>query len=278
MLKSLNRRNKLLSAYNHSYFLILYYQNMNIKSFLILLTCISLLACNTDRRTPFKLIGKVNNLNGTQVSLEQLGIVYDVATVENDTFSLSGKLTSMEMCEVVFKGDGFKNRDGIITRWKSDVSIFVEKGASYIFTAESPADILYRTYKVKSTGLHQNAWAKYNDCEQQLRKAIKAKLNELNAKTDMALRLRNDSLYGIYLDSIRKYENRLMQSQNMIYRKLIAENPNTYAAIYILSTSYDIPNDVGFYQGIYDRLDRTFKNHDYGKTFKTKLEEVKKQH
>lgn len=247
------------------------------KPFLLFLLCASLFACQADRRTPFKIIGKVKNLNGTHVSLVQFGIVHDVGIIENNGFSLSGDLTSMEMCEVVFKGDGFKNKNGMITRWGSYVAIFVENEASYMFAAESPSDILYRAYKVKSTGIHQNVWANYNEREQQLRKTTKAKLNELEAKTGMALRLNNDSLYGTLLDSIRTYENKLMQSQHTIYRKLIAKNPNTYAALYILSTSYDIPNDVGFYQNIYDRLDRPFKNSDYGKTFKKKLDEAKKQ-
>ena len=247
---------------------------MSIRVFISFLLCASVFACKTDRRVPFKISGEVKNLNGTKVSLEQFGIVFDNGVIENDSFSLSGNLTSMEMCEVVLKGDGYTNSEGRTMKWGRDLSVFVEDGATYKLIAKTPEDILKNTYKVESTSTHQNIYFNYINQEQQLRRHIKAKLNELEAKASESLD--NDKLYGIYLDSIRVYEDKLKQSQNTTYRKLMSENPNTYAAIYIASKAYNIPYDIPYYEGIYKRLDKEFRDHEYGKTFKKKLDEAKK--
>lgn len=248
---------------------------MYFKSFLLFLLAVSLITCKTDRRTPFKIIGKVKNLDGTNVSLEQFGIVHDVGVIKNDTFSLSANLTSLEMCDIKFKGDGHLTSSGISMKWLSGVIVFVENGAHYKISANNSNDILSKSYQIESSSVQQNIWNAYNTMEQQERKLIKEKLNELDVKSSIALKVKNDDLYDVYLDSMQVYEDKLKQSRHTTYRKLLAKNPNTYAAIYILSTSYDIPNDINFYKSIYSRLNKEFKNHDYGKTFKKKLDEVK---
>jgi hypothetical protein len=246
---------------------------MKSQIFIVFVLCASLVACHTDRRTPFKISGKVKNVNDTRVSLQQFGIVYDNAIVENDTFSLSGNLTSMEMCEVVFKGDGYLDSKGRMMKWGRDISVFVEPGASYKLTANNEDELLRNRYHIKSTSVHQNIFFTYVNQEQQLRKAIQAKLNELDIK--LSASLGSDHLYGVYLDSLRLYEDKLMHARHTTYRKLMSENPNTYAAIYIASTAYDIPNDLLFYEKFYKRLDKEFRNHAYGMVIKQKLDEAK---
>ncbi|RYG20086.1 MAG: DUF4369 domain-containing protein [Chitinophagaceae bacterium] len=237
------------------------------------LLCASVLACKTDRRTAFKISGKVKNLNGTKVHLEQFGIVFDNAVIENDSFSLSGNLTSMEMCEIVFKGDGYLHKSGKIMPWGRDLSVFVESGANYKLIANSEEELLTNNYKVESSSGHQNIYSSYISQEQKLRRTIQAKLNEIDVKVSASLG--NDHLYDIYLDSLRMYEDRLKHSRYTTYRKLMSEDPNTYAAIYIASTAYDIPYDLPFYEGIYKRLNNEFREHDYGIAFKQKLDEAK---
>ncbi len=246
---------------------------MNSKILILFLLCTSLFACKTDRRTPFKITGKVKNLNGTKISLEQFGIAYDNGVIENDSFSLSGNLTSMEMCEIVFKGDGYKGISGRIMKWGRDVSVFVEGGASYKLIANSDEELLRNGYKIESTSVNQNVYSNYISEEQLLRKNIQAKLDELEVKVSASMN--NDHLYGIYLDSLRMYEDKLKQSRFTTQRKLMTKNPNTYAAVYIASKAYDISNDLPYYEGIYSRLDKEFRAHDYGIAFRQKLDEAK---
>lgn len=237
---------------------------MHSKLFLAFALCIGLFACNTDRRTPFKISGEVKGINGTRVSLQQFGIVYDNAVVANDTFSLAGNLTSMEMCEVVFKGDNYKTERGNVTKWGRDLAVFVDVGASYKLIANSDDDLLRNKYKVESSSVHQNTYFNYINQERKLRDSLQAKLNEVDVK--LSASLGNDKLYEVYLDSFRIYEDKLKRTQHVTYRKMLAENPNTYAAIYIASTAYDIQSDLPFYVGFYNRLDKEFKNHAYRKS------------
>lgn len=246
---------------------------MRYKILISIFLCASLLACKTDRRVPFKITGNVKNLNGTKISLEQFGIVYDNGVIENDRFSLSGNLTSLEMCEIVFNGEGYTDRQGRQMKWRRDVSVFVDKGASYKLIANNKDELLTNSYQIQSSSVHQHRYSNYVNQEHRLRKDIQAKINEFDRKVSTLLG--NDQLYGIYLDSLRLYEDKLKQSRQITYRKLMNENPNTYAAIYIASNAYDIPNDLPFYEGIYNRLNKEYRKHDYGIAFKKKIDEAK---
>jgi len=249
---------------------------MSKKSFLLIVLGMIFLSCQTDKRVPFTIVGDVKNLNGTEVSLQQFGIVYDVATIENDQFSLSGNLISMEMCEVLFKGDGYRGKSGKIMRWARDLPIFVENGASYKLIANSEKDVLESNYQVQSNGAHQKIWSAYLHQVQQEKRLLAAKLQDFEAKSTAALKLNENHLYSSYLDSIRVYEDQLPRLTYKVYRKLMNQNPNTYASIYIASTAPDIAYDLPFYEGIYNRLDQEFKDHHYGKTLQKKLAEATK--
>jgi hypothetical protein len=245
---------------------------MKISVIFLLFLCMLSASCKKKSMTVFEIKGEVLNLNGTAVELEQNGAVVDRTVVKNNSFLLKGTLWDNQICQVVFKSNKPIIKANRKVTWLASIDVFVEESADYLLTANGATEILENNYKINTTSKNQLDFDGYRSLLAQQYKDIKRHISYLGLKQDSALAIKDDELYTRYTGSIRLNEKALGQLNNKLTHRLVAQQPNSYVSVYLLSKAPDIHSNKGFYKYIQQNLLKKYLNHPYGELFAKRLE------
>lgn len=152
-----------------------------------------------------------------------------------------------------------------------------QNNSSFTIKANSMKDLYdMDKFLVVTSSKNQIDYSRYQSLLKKDRENNQAKFNALSKKQDNASSAKNDSLYTLYTDSLRFQEQLNKTSHNKVTRGFIANNPNSYVSMYLLSERLDLKNNLALYQLLYNKADRKYRKSWYGLYFAKRAEQLEK--
>ncbi|MDX5345965.1 MAG: AhpC/TSA family protein [Hymenobacteraceae bacterium] len=200
--------------------------------------------------------GKINNMSGGKVFLDELGqgqfVSKDTAVIQQDgTFKLQGSVDQPKIYKL-----GFENRQ--------DMILFVLDNKNIEFEAD--ANNLSQTYQVKGSK-DSEVLKELN----QLQIANSEKINKLNEQYMMAQQVGQE-------DSVKAIQNRFMASQEQIQQDLksfVRQNPNSVVSAFTTAYLIDPESNFAFADSMATVFQKTLPESDYTKALATKVQKMR---
>ncbi|MCJ0741478.1 TlpA family protein disulfide reductase [Pedobacter montanisoli] len=218
-------------------------------------------------------------MDGILVSLRFEDKVLKVDTVRNGKFEMQAVLPSNRIFNLSFydpKPEIMPN--GMPLYNSPSVTLFSDDENSEIMIKANNIKQLARfgDYQLYTSSKNQIDYNRYQADIKKDREDNEFKFAYLVRKQSQALRNGSDSLYTLYSDSLRFQEKLNKTTHNQVTKRFIANNPNTYVAMYLLSKRLDLKNNLAFYQVLYDKAERKYKKSWYGLYFAKRVEQLEK--
>lgn len=222
--------------------------------------------------------GKFKNMENVLVTLRLDDKVLRTDTVKSGKFEMLVKLPNNRLVSLSFLDAEIKTVKGIPTRNLSIINIFTgDKESKISIVADSIQGLLrFGNYKVLEKSRNQIDYDNYQSLLKKDRENNQGKFNALSKKQDQALADKNDSLYTLYSDSLRFQEQLNKITHNNVTRHFIANHPNSYVSMYLLSKRSDLKSNLAFYQLLYNKADKKYRKSWYGLYFAKRVEQLEK--
>lgn len=238
--------------------------------------CFFLLSCNQENF--ITVAGEFKNMDNVQVTLSLDNKVLKTDTVKDGKFEMLVRMPNNRLLNLSFLDTTTKIIKGVRIRNWPHINVFTgDKEERIVIVSESIQELFrFGNYKVLGGSKNQIDYDNYRCLLQKDRENNQAKFNILSKKQDQALADKNDSLYTLYSDSLRFQEQLNKTTHNTVIRNFIADNPNSYVSMYLLSKRSDLKNNLAFYQLLYNKADRKYRKSWYGLYFAKRVEQLEK--
>ncbi len=244
--------------------------------YFLLVLCLLHLSCGQENFVTVS--GKFKNMDGVAVALTFEEKVLKTDTVRNGALNLVVRIPANRVFKLSFKDPNpEKYIDGLPVYSAPTITLFSSSNdESFLISADATSD-LYDIDKYTVDALrNQIEYHSYQSLLKKDRLNNEIKLSSLTKIQDLALATKNDSLYTLYSDSLRFQERFNKTTHNVITRSFIAEHPNSYISMYLLSKRTDLKSNLAFYQLLYNKADRKYRKSWYGLFFAKRVEQLEK--
>ena len=247
------------------------------RLFFLLSICFLLLSCNQENIVA--IAGEFKNMENVLVALTLDNKVLKTNTIKNGKFEMLVKLPNNRLIGLSFKDTVLKKTaKGLLLRNWPHINLFTDdKETKITVVADSIEGLLhFGNYKILGRSKSQIDYENYQSLLKKDRAVNQAKFKALSKKQDEALWAKNDSLFTLYTDSLRFQENLGKTTHNIVIRNFIANNPNSYVSMYLLSKRSDLKSNLAFYQLLYNKANSTYRKSWYGLYFAKRVEQLEK--